>query len=1079
MNHPFLSTACLLIGMTAGLEAALDRNANGMCDVWEARFAAQGIAPEGDADGNGVSNLEESIAGTNPFVANSRFQVLEVSSAAGMVIKVSSVPGKSYRLFTAPNPAGPWTALGSELLASTGEMTFPSQAPGGGAKFYRAEVKDVDSDGDGLSNWAERQIIGLNPQEADSFAVGNANADFAFAETWLDQLSSGGLEVESLVGDAFEKNAPGEASEAVLRLTRPTPYDRPFTVYLRSAPALSATGGAADAMDFRLKDSSGNEITDQFVIPAGQASAQVHLQAVADSQAEVPEEWRFHIGGSPNFLSGRVCDARPTEANVRLLVAYLSPRPGVSSLGSGLSAIRLAGDHSSAIVTVSFTNLSSVASSAHIETSGGATMLSIPPFRYNGQPWPIRASASFTKDQQVLDALLSGALQFNVYSETATSGEIAGLFQGVTGSTVFQAPPAPEPVTTVTGDALDREIVRFLTQASFGARMEDIISLRSRVISHGGDHMAAFEEWIDEQIALTPPSHVAMTAAANALEKSVSPTATLDQTGRQVAWWTIAMNAPDQLRQRMTYALSQIFVISDEEPTLERMGVAVASYYDMLQGHAFGNYRELLEGVTLDPNMGQYLSHLRNQKAQVSGGVTLSSPDENYAREIMQLFSIGLVGLHPDGTLILGADGLPVPTYDQEDITEIARVFTGWSFSKRSNGTSSTETIDNTNFFLGSSFEEHAIRWSHPMKLFPAYHDEGAKNFLGFSLPARAGGGVQDLEETLDFLASHPNTAPFISKQLIQRFTSANPSAGYVHRVASAFEQADGDFAAVLKAILLDPEARNPVLANSGVGSGKVKEPLIRHASLLRAIGARSAIPIALFENFGYPPTETAKFPAGARMVRFQNTTSGLVQKPVGPPTVFNWYRPDYAPAGALAENGFASPEFQIVNETTIVRAINYHYSPIYDSNGQTTDSLPAGLNIAGVPGFTAYDGNSDNMVPDFAPFRALYLSLLDTNADGAFSNADTTWANRATLVPQAIERVLDHADLLLCAGSLKERYGSRPGTPRHIIFEAAKAIESQDNNNTSATEQTNSMNERIRDILYLITKSPDFIIQK
>jgi uncharacterized protein (DUF1800 family) len=667
----------------------------------------------------------------------------------------------------------------------------------------------------------------------------------------------------------------------------------------------------------------------------------------------------------------------------------------------------------------------------------------------------------------------------DVYSEMATSGEIAGAFQSVTGSTLFQVPAPPDPITSVTGDDLDREIVRFLTQATFGARIEDVVAMRSRVAAHNGNRLAAFEAWINEQMAIIPPSHAKMTAAANALEKSANPSITLYQAGRQAAWWTIVLNSPDQLRQRMAYALSQIFVISDEEPTLGRMGVGVASYYDMLQNRSFGTYRAALEDVTLHPQMGQYLSHLRNQKTQVVGGVTVSSPDENFAREIMQLFSIGLVNLHPDGSLILGSDGLPLPTYDQEDVTQLARVFTGWSFSKRAESTGSTVIIDNNDFNRSSGFEEHAIRWSHPMKLFPDFHDEAAKSFLGCEIPARVGGGSQDLSDALDFLSNHPNTATFISRLLIQRITTANPSSGYVYRVSTAFSQSGGNLGVALKAVLLDPEARNLTLANSSVGSGKSKETLIRHASLLRAVGATSRIPIALFKNFGYTDEELNKFPAAAKMARFQDTSSGLSQKPVGAPSVFNWYRPDYAPAGGLSENGFDSPEFQIINETTVVRAINYHYSPLYDSNGQGVRNLPTGLNITGVPGFPSFDNNSDNMAPDFGQFQTLYLSVLDTNGDGAFSNTDTTWANRAALIPQAIELVVDRADLLLCAGSMKARYGNTPNKPRRIILDAVLSIESQNINSTSASTQTSSMNERIRDAIYLITKSPDFIVQK
>ncbi len=1075
MNFRCLIGASIIWGCLISPSFAIDRNGNGMCDVWETRYAVGNLDPAGDADGNGMSNRLESIAGTNPFLAQSQFRISSVSMDSGVVVRITAEPGKSYQLFSAAALTGPWSAVGSAMLATGAEVIFPPQSVGGSRSFYRVEVRDVDRDSDGVSDWAERQIEGLNPESADSFASNENQADLTFVESWLENLSNGSLQLATSSADAYEK----ENTPASFTLTRNTPVTRPFTVFLRALPASDSTVGVAGAGEFFIKHGNGDVLNDRFVIPAGHSGASIFFHPVADAIAEIPEEARFQIGGTSTQLLGRICDAQPTEQNSKLLVAYLSPRVGVATRGSGIATVRLAGDNASAVVTVQFSNLTSLTSSAHIETSNQAIMLSVPPFRYNGQPWAIKANQQYTKDQQVLDALLSGSFHFNIYTEMAASGEIAGIFQTIQGSTSFQAPPQADPILALSGDDLDREIVRFFTQATYGARWEDVVAMRSRISTHDGDRIAAFAQWIDEQFVLPSPSHQMMAAAGNALERSVNTTGSFYQNARQTAWWTIAMHSHDQLRQRMAYALSQIMVISDEEPTLDRMAVGMGNYYDMLQDNAFGSFRDLLEDVTLHTNMGQYLSHIRNQKSQVVNGVTVSSPDENYAREIMQLFSIGLVKLHPDGSLILGTDGLPIPTYNQNDITEMSKVFTGWSFSKRAQSTGSTVIQDNNDFFLGSGYEEHAIRWSHPMKLFPAYHDETAKQILGQTIPARVGGGLQDLADTLHLLSNHPNTAPFICRQLIQRFTTATPSAGYIHRVSSSFVASGGNLGATIKTILLDPEARNAGVANAAIGFGKAKEPLIRHVSILRALEAKSAIPIALFENFGYLSSETAKFPTSARMVRFRNTNSTLSQTPLGAPSVFNWYRPDYAPAGSLSQNGFASPEFQIVNENTVVRAINTHYGVIKSTTGQAASNLPTGLNIAGIANFPSYNNDSDNMIPDLNSYRSLYLSVLDTNGDGAFSNADATWPNRVAKIAEGVELVVDRADLLLCSGSLKVRYGSTPGKPRRIILDAVNAIEAQDNNKTSASDQTSAMNERILGALYLIMKSPDFIIQK
>ena len=1046
-----------------------------MCDVWEARYAADTLAAGIDTDGDGQSNLSESSAGTDPRDPTAVLRVDQFVVASTAQVSVASQVGKVYQLWSAPHLDGPWTISGPPTPATTTRLTLESGVLGEDQKYFRATAVDSDGDGDGLSDWAERQLSGFDPSRDDSFATGSPNGDHAAATAWLDALSGGGLTLNSAPADAYEK----EGTAAKITFTRPAPIDRPFTVFLSRAASSSLAVGTAGTADFSLQDGTGAGVVDRLIIPAGQATAELVVQPIADTKTEVPEEARWQVGGSTLVAAAKVCDAAPVAANARLLVAYLAPRPGVATLGSGLVSIRLAGDNSAGTVTVGFSNLRSPANSAQILTTGGATLVSVPSSQYGGYYWPIKASQYFTTDQAVLDALLVGDFSFIVFTETSASGEIGGAFQPVTGSTEFQEPPPATPVTTLAGAELDREIARFLTQASFGPSYAEIEAMRTRVASHGGDRLAAFGSWIDEQFALPSPSHETLTRAGNTQEITIysDPTKSYydsafdpNQSNRRRAWWTIALGGADQLRQRLAFALSEIFVVSEEEATLYERAYGLTNYYDMLKDRGTGSYRTLLEGVSLHPVMGQYLSHLRNQKQVTnSSGVVLVSPDENYAREIMQLFSIGLVKLHPDGSLVIGADGLPVPTYDQNDITELARVLTGWSFSMYNSPTNSDTVIPNNDFNRSSGTERYEARWTNPMKMFPPYHDTGAKEYLGLTAPAGLT-GEQDLALALDHLAAHTNTPPFIARRLIQRFTTANPSAGYLYRVATAFTNSSGNLGATVKAILLDPEARDPALAHAGAGNGRAKEPLLRHTALLRATGARAELKLADLTTYGYPPEELAKFPTDARIARVSRTTSELVQMPLDAPSVFNWFQPDFSPAGSLAENGINSPEMQIANETTVVKAINYHYVPIYTTTGQSPGSLP---NYAEV----GYTSTSDNLIMDFVPLQALYMAVVDANQDGIFNNLDLATFNNAASIAVAVEQVVDRLDLLLCAGSLKARYGNAPGTPRKILLDAVNSIRS--GSNTSNTGQATSMNDRIKAAIYLIIKCPDFVVQK
>ena len=441
------------------------------------------------------------------------------------------------------------------------------------------------------------------------------------------------------------------------------------------------------------------------------------------------------------------------------------------------------------------------------------------------------------------------------------------------------------------------QAARFLTQASFGPTEADI----DRVLAIG------YGAWIDEQLAKPPSSHRLNWEAADATIKTINPSSSAGQDQVLESFWKQAISGEDQLRQRMAYALSQIFVISMMDDNVGGNPRAVAAWLDMLGDKGLGSYRDLLEAVSRHPLMGQYLSHLRNQKADARTGRV---PDENYAREVMQLFSIGLVALNANGTVRMDG-GKPLDSYGAADVAGLAKVFTGWSWA-------CPEWPDNSCFFYGSaSGSSDPDRSFKSMLGYPQYHSPEEKKFLGATIAAQSQSDPQaSLRVALDTLAAHPNVGPFIGKQLIQRLVTSNPSPQYVASVASAFNGSGGDLKAMLRAVLMHPEARQA----SG-NRGKVREPVLRLSAYLRAFGYRSD--------------------SGSWRVGNTDSTSGaLGQTPLRSPSVFNFYRPGYVPPGTEAAAGaLAVPEMQIAHETTAAGYVNFMRDNIAQGVGQWNNS--------------------------------------------------------------------------------------------------------------------------------------------
>ncbi len=604
--------------------------------------------------------------------------------------------------------------------------------------------------------------------------------------------------------------------------------------------------------------------------------------------------------------------------NGQVYLTTLRPVAGAVSTGSGDGSMLVAADALSAIVNLPrYTGLSGNVVGAHIETSSGANLFDLNPnsMRADGTwLWNFAFTNGSLTAAQVADLIRTGQVVLRVYTDTNPGGELAGTFGGAAaGSSTFSPPAAPPALPG--GTPTDPDASRFLSQATFGPTS---ITSPTDKTSIAYVKTKGFSAWIDEQFTI--PATPMMPAMQLPFADAVVPTQVDLPSLSNVyyTWWQRSVTAPDQLRQRVAYALSQILVVSTNSGNLNDQPYSLASYYDLLLNDAFGNFRTLLKDVTLHPSMGEFLDMLKNQKG---------TPNENYAREINQLFSVGLYQLYPDGTLQLDSRGLPVPTYDQNAIIGFARVFTGWSYADAG-----------ANFFAGRVFTIGVTPPSltSPMLLFPTRHEPGAKTLLnGVTIPALPNGTAvtaasanSDLDAAINCIFAHPNIGPFIARQLIQRLVTSNPSPGYIYRVSRKFDDngqgVRGDLKAVVKAILTDYEART-IATLAFPGTGKQQEPVLRVARVLRAFGATST---------------SGKWLIGG-------TDGSLGMTPLAAPTVFNFFAPDYIAPGDLANANLYSPEFDITNESTITTAANAMRSLAFDGiGGGGTDRTKLSFNL-------------------------------------------------------------------------------------------------------------------------------------
>ena len=554
--------------------------------------------------------------------------------------------------------------------------------------------------------------------------------------------------------------------------------------------------------------------------------------------------------------------------------------------------------------------------------------------------------------------------------------------------------------------ASDADAARFLTQATFGPTTADIAYVRAQGIS----------EWIDEQLAkpttLAEPTVEAVVNARTAGGQGVGQSQRLNR-----FYWQ-AVYAPDQLRQRMSFALSQIFVVSDASSAINQDVVPMSHYHDLLANDAFGSFLQLLTDVTLNPTMGKYLNAYHNTAPVCKGvapNITCTSPDENYAREVMQLFSIGLVELNMDHSPYLTNPLDPtstVPTYDQTTITHTAKVFTGFTYSDAPTnpanfyggplsfaGAYNPMACWGTELFpFTSSNMKHDITGDDDTpstsKTVVSWFDTATGTMIPNTiLPGQncvvLKSGHADIPDEMGILAGHTNVPPFISRQLIQRFVSSNPSAAYIQRVATVFDTPGNDLGDAIKAILTDTEARNPPALNSGDIYGKLREPVLRLTAMWRAFNAKAPAP----DTYG----EVKMIGGGG----FQNA---MGQNPLESPTVFNFYLPDYMPPslGGVDNNSVYAPEFQILNESSTYTTANLYYG-FTEAAFQGMTSPPTDRPLIDLSSLTVNASSPTNIV-DTINSKMLYgtmstsmntrlFNMLDTMMSGGTSAAEMAWS--------------------------------------------------------------------------------------
>ena len=704
----------------------------------------------------------------------------------------------------------------------------------------------------------------------------------------------------------------------------------------------------------------------------------------------------------PGYVLTQYTPATPISGESTLYTTTMTAQNGAVTGGFGSGTVIMSADRTQAKLFFDYGNLTTGITGRHLHSGadGGLIVYDIDDFQPGPDgafTWNIVPVAGITdKDgdndsdaADIVKLIENGDCYINIHTANYPAGEIRGYFRLAAGSQSFTAPPAPPAFSNDSTDAAAAS--RFLTQATFGASPSDIASVQS----------LGYEGWIDAEFA--KPVTLTYPYVYENRGRTDTEGPTYFSSLMYNSWWKNAVTANDQLRQKMTFALSQILVASiDEGSPLSDNAQAVSDYYDtlavgfldpaspnnqvhpvvspvlrtlpgitghggspVLQSGAFGNFRDIMLTVTLHPAMGRYLDMLRNDKPDKNTG---RIPNENYAREIKQLFSLGLNRLHPDGSLILDSKGLPIPVYDQDAIIGFAHAFTGWDYFYAD--TTGSSAPFRSSFGAGTN-------WVEPMREVPVRHFTGPKRLLNnIVLPGLATVGGQPLDPyavhaaaqyadpaykalasqelliTHDKIFNHPNVGPFICRQLIQRMVTSTPSPGYIYRVVQKFNNngsgVRGDMKAVVKAILLDYEARSAT-ARSAIGYGKQREPVVRITNIARAFPPLASL-AGTWEQDGGGITLTTAAPHRITSGQSFQLTFGDTPTPSGMPMALS----------GLYVTSSLGATFTQTATTLAVRARDCARGVYSKSAGSLTTTITAGTNhnlATGGKGYVRFRG--------------------------------------------------------------------------------------------------------------------------
>jgi len=701
--------------------------------------------------------------------------------------------------------------------------------------------------------------------------------------------------------------------------------------YLVSARNASSSSGNSDVVS-----ATPATVTVVPAIPGNLVAAagnkQVSLTWTASAGATSYSIFRALATGGPYTLVGAAPASPYSDTTVSNGTAYYYVVKANNAAGnSGYSAQVAATPTSTIAAPPTPTGLAATPGSAQVSLTWGASV----------------GATTYVLSRQTLSA--GAATPTATFTPVATTSSTRYIDTGVSNGTLYayvvaatnavgQSPVSTAVTATpiaVASTPLSRtQAARFLAQAAFGGTDSDVQSLQAQA---NGIH-----DWLAQQFAL-PVNPAGQLSNIAWMQANNLNSVEFDENGVQSSFWRKLISSPDVLRQRVMLALTNLFVINTRDLPFTYRGTAAAYYLDRLEANAFGNFKDLLLAVSHTPAMGQYLTYLNSVKANP---ITGASPDENYAREIMQLFSIGVVQLNLDGTPVPNPNntGVALATYSQTDVLNMAKVFTGWQLS------------GNQQTGFGAALATDMVNN-------PANFDTTAKTVLGQTIAAGLT-GEQTLEAAIGILMQQPSMAPFISRQFIQRLVTSNPSPDYVYRVAQIFQSTQGDMKSVITAILTDTEATSGELL-SNPQAGKLREPVVRFVQWARTF------------QLNFSPGTAAQW------ATVGNLTLELGQSPLWSPTVFFFFQPGYVPPQSpLQASGITAPEFGITNETSVAEYMNFMQGIIINGIGGVPGNYAALLPLANQGGNSAALLAELNMLLAAGQISAPTLTLIQSALD-------------------------------------------------------------------------------------------------